>query len=245
MKRKRSECKHSVCLKSAESAMAVAGSLFCAKHVCQYGHGCVNRQVHGLMCKRHVKEQQYCDVEGCNRYCTQLDASQCPRHSKFTIPKCTQCDNHLADISSKFVFCVLCATSSSLVSEAPRMCAYSRCLPVKLACADGSRYCPKHKCKMEDCLNKVQSRHLCAKHGGGKRCLDCTALAKYPGDKCVDHGGGVSCLKEGCSSYRDGVDGFCQAHGTRRPKCLMNGCLKAKQSNCQGMCKRHFVESSL
>ena len=79
-----------------------------------------------------------------------------------------------------------------------RSCRLKRCH----AAADGYGYCTKHSkvCQIEGCTNRLQSRGMCFRHGGGQRCKarNCQKSVQRKGF-CVGHGGHINvCSVDKC-----------------------------------------------
>lgn len=70
------------------------------------------------------------------------------------------------------------------------------------------------KCEHPDGCNKWARGfpRLCAKHGGGRRCLECNSLPYKTSKYCVKHGGSLSCLIQDCDNNALTNYKYCQTH---------------------------------
>lgn len=91
-------------------------------------------------------------------------------------------------------------------------------------------------CIQRECLRKGRGKvSICARHGGGKRCLvvECTRLARGKTDYCADHGGGRRCA---CGNAVPSF-GLLDGKPTHCAKCKTGEMLNVVSNMCEGCLK--------
>lgn len=93
-------------------------------------------------------------------------------------------------------------------------------------------------CYIHGCFNKIQSKHLCKKHGGGTKCIIsyCTNIAQY-NKLCRQHGGIKLCEIDDCNKQVN-IRNRCFSHRIIK-KCSYFGCDINNDASCRKFCKIH------